>query len=389
MRVGAGWRPASADESFEIVRRRLFQDMQAADYPARDAVLRAYSDLYRSQAREFPTRCGEGDYRRRMEAAYPIHPELFDRLYEDWSTLERFQRTRGVRRLRATVMRDGWQTNDRGLLIMPYSIPVGHAGIHSEMQHYLEDQWAPVISADVDGPNSLPYGLDSGNPNLGRYGASQRVARAIFIGSAPTLHAATRGLEDSSIKLGCVQPGESPAIFGDALRKLSDDATYLYVNERRYWFSTQASVGRLAQDRAARFDQDTVWEELRSRLRRDKERGDFAAVHCAPAGSSDVPDEQEVRLVILGPEFPHGARDAAGPARKAAQDFLEHRGTAPRLARNMLVFLAPDRTRLAELETGIRLYLAWKSILGEKESLNLDNAQSIQAATKQRGPTKR
>ena len=30
--------------------------------------------------------------------ACPIHPEMFDRLYNDWSTLDKFQRTRGVLR---------------------------------------------------------------------------------------------------------------------------------------------------------------------------------------------------------------------------------------------------------------------------------------------------
>ena len=381
-RVESGWRPASADEGFEIVRRRLFQNIQAPDYPARDAVVRAYSELYRTQPREFPPRSGEGDYRRRLEAAYPIHPELFDRLYNDWSTLERFQRTRGVLRLMATVISELWNSNDRGLLIMPYSVPVGASAVQSELALYLEDQWSPVIDADIDGANSLPRTLDAGNPNLGRYAASQRVARSVFMGSAPTQRAANRGLEDSSIKLGCVQPGESPAIFGDALRKLTDGATYLYVNDRRYWFSTQPSVTRLAQDRAAQQDQDLVWEELRARLRKDKERGDFCAVHVAPGSSGDVPDEQAARLVVLGPEHPHGAKDGKSLARTAVQDILEHRGSAPRLARNMLVFLAPDSTRLAELETGIRQYLAWKSIMEERKTLNLDEFQGSQATTK-------
>jgi predicted AAA+ superfamily ATPase len=381
-RVESGWRPASADEGFEIVRRRLFQDIPAAQYPARDAVVRAFSDLYRTQQKEFPPRSGEGDYRRRLEAAYPIHPELFDRLYNDWSTLERFQRTRGVLRLMATAIRELWNSSDRSLLVMPYSIPVGVPAVQSELALYLDDHWSPVIDADIDGANALPRTLDASNPNLGRYGACQRVARTVFMGSAPTLRAANRGLEDSSIKLGCVQPGESPAIFGDALRKLTDGATYLYVNDRRYWFSTQPSVTRVALDRAAQLDQDLVWEELRARLRKDRERGEFAAVHSAPESSADVPDEQEARLVVLGPEYPHSARDTRSKARQQAEQILAQRGSAPRLARNMLVFLAPDSTRLAELEAGIRQYLAWKSILEERQTLNLDAFQSNQATTK-------
>jgi hypothetical protein len=62
----------------------------------------------------------------------------------------------------------------------------------------------------------------------GKYSACRRVARTIYLGSAPTAKAANRGLEDRRIKLGCVMPGESPAIFGDTLRRLSAAATYLY-----------------------------------------------------------------------------------------------------------------------------------------------------------------
>lgn len=99
-RVAETWRPASTEEGFEIVRRRLFQPMARESYPARDAAILAFSDLYRTQPQEFPADTREGEYERRMRAAYPIHPELFARLYEDWSQLDKFQRTRGVLRER-------------------------------------------------------------------------------------------------------------------------------------------------------------------------------------------------------------------------------------------------------------------------------------------------
>jgi predicted AAA+ superfamily ATPase len=56
--------------------------------------------------------------------AYPIHPELFDRLYNDWSTLDKFQRTRGVLRLMAAVIHSLWERQDGNLLIMPANVPV-------------------------------------------------------------------------------------------------------------------------------------------------------------------------------------------------------------------------------------------------------------------------
>src|SRR5262249_38665372 len=109
-RVEASWRPASAEEGFEIVRRRLFQPLvDQAHFVARDTVARAFFDLYRSQHQEFPPECREGDYEKRLKDAYPIHPEIFDRLYTDWSTLVKFQRTRGVLRLMAAVIHSLWE----------------------------------------------------------------------------------------------------------------------------------------------------------------------------------------------------------------------------------------------------------------------------------------
>lgn len=190
-------------------------------------------------------------------------------------------------------------------------------------------------------------------------------------------------MDDRSIKLGCVQPGESVVTFGDALRRLTDEATHLYVDGRRYWLSTQPSVTRLAQDRAAQQDRDEVMLEIVWRLRQQQgQKGDFAGVHVAPASSGDVPDEREARLIVLAPEHAHVGKATDSPARQEAQRILDHRGTAPRLYRNALSFLVPDRTRLGELEQAVRQYLAWKSIEDERERLNLDAFQSNQAKTK-------
>ncbi len=326
----------------------------------------------------------EADYERRIKMAYPIHPEMFDRLYNDWSTLDKFQRTRGVLRLMAAVIHSLWERQDSNVLIMPGNVPVDDQIVQFELTRYLEDQWVPVIEKDVDGANSLPLNLDRENPNLGRYSACRRVARTIYMGSAPMQRAAHRGIDDRQVKLGCVQPGEAVATFGDALRRLTDSATYLYVDGKRYWYSTQPTVTRLADDRGAQMSDDQVSDEIIKRLREQaRTRSDFSKVHaCVP--SSDVPDEREARLVILGPDFPHTNRDDKSPARREAAAILDSRGSSPRNFRNTLVFLAGDVNRLRELEQAVRQYLAWLSIWDDRVTLNLDQFQTRQAETKRK-----
>jgi len=103
-RIESSWRPASAEEGFEIVRRRLFEPVPAQTrFRDRDVVAGKFANLYRTEPQEFPLECREADYEKRLKAAYPIHPEIFDRLYTDWSTLVTFQRTRGVLRLMAAA----------------------------------------------------------------------------------------------------------------------------------------------------------------------------------------------------------------------------------------------------------------------------------------------
>jgi hypothetical protein len=382
-RVETSWRPASTEEGFEIVRRRLFQPISDADlFTARDTVVRAFADEYRKYSQEFPSDASKGDYERRMRAAYPIHPELFDRLYNDWSSLDKFQRTRGVLRLMSAVIHALWEREDRGLMILPASVPLEATTVQSEITRYLPPTWSPVIEKDIDGPHSLPLQLDRENPMLGRYSACRRVARTLYLGSAPTQEAANKGLDDRQVKFGCVQPGETSGTFGDALRKLADQATYLYVNDGRYWYSTQPSVNRMAEERAERFHAEDVAEEIRRRLLDEgKQRGDFSKVHACPANYNEVVDEPEAKLVILGPDSLHTAKDEDSPALTMAAEIL-NRGTAGRNCGNMLVFLAADKSRFADLDKAVRLYLAWTSIEKEKVPLDLTPFQSSQVDQK-------
>ena len=381
-RIESVWKPVTATESFEIVRRRLFSSEM--DYAARDAALSAFREMYANNSGEFPSGVAEGDYLRRMQEAYPIHPELFARLYEDWSTLDRFQRTRGVLRLMATVIHRLWQDNDQSLLIMPGSIPLWAATVRNEMLRYLPENWPAIVDADIDGEDSKPYQIDKGIPTLGQYTASRRVARAIFVGSAPSVAGqSVRGVEEVRIRLATVQPGEPLAAFNDALRRMSNQLTYLYTDGSRYWYDTRPTVNRMAQDRAQNIHADRVYQEAIDRLRAVRfRREDFAAAHIAPQSSGDVADEWRARVVVLSPEYGHKKNGGSlSQAQQVAKEILESRGNSPRLYRNMLVFIAPDATNAQAWQQSLREYLAWKSIDDEAEPLNLDAQQRKQVAT--------
>lgn len=126
---------------------------------------------------------------------------------------------------------------------------------------------------------------------------------------------------------------------------------------------------------AARLDPDKVAQELDARLRADlRKRGDFSRIHPLPRSGSDVPDDIDTRLVVLPVEHPY-AKEAGNAAEMAARAILESRGNTPRHYRDTLIFLAADRVRLQDLDEAVRRFLAWKSILEERDALNLDPHQ--------------
>jgi hypothetical protein len=379
-RKSAQWKPAEDDESFEIVRRRLFEPMSDDSARVRDGVIRAFCDLYRERSTDFPSETSEASYRRRMELSYPIHPELFDRLYKDWSSLDRFQRTRGVLRLMATVISVLWQRGDQSLLIMPGTIPMDDPRVNSELTKYLEDGWDPVIRADIDGPTATPLRLDQENSNLGRYSAARRVARAVYLASAPR-EESRRGIDVKLISLGVTQPGEAPGTFTDALRRLSGEATYLYVDGSQYWFSLRANITRMAADRAAsNFSDDNADDEIKRRIQTIRSGNPFVAIHTFPDGPGDVTDDDDgVHLVVLPLTAQHVPNADASPATLMAESILAQRNAGPRLNRNLLIFCAPSEARLAELRSATRQFLAWQSIEVDRRNERLDLTMSDDA----------
>ncbi|MBY3260302.1 ATP-binding protein [Rhizobium laguerreae] len=385
-RVESSWRPASQEESYEIVRRRLFKEVPGDKFHHRDNTLKQFAKLYRENANDFPQGCADEDYRRKLEKAYPIHPELFDQLYTTWGSLEKFQRTRGVLRLMAQAIHELWMNGDPSVMIMPGSVSVSSSRVEPELLHYLDVSWQSIIAGDVDGTASTPYKIDQSAPNLNRYSATRRVARAIFMGTAPTHQQQNTGLDDKQINLGVVQPGERPAIFGDALRRLTNQAKFMHADLGRYWYSMSASLNRIAADKAAQLEAALVLMRIDSELGKYvnglADRGHFDAVQVAPASSAEVPDEAGgVRAVVLGVAHPHNGRDAS-EALTEAKDILMQRGSTPRVYRNMLVFIAADARQLDNLKDAVRASLAWGEIVRDTKRLNLTQSDSALAEVK-------
>ncbi len=387
-RVHALWKPVATEEAFEIVRRRLFETIK--DLPARDTVCRAFADAYVSEGAKLPSETQEGRYYDRLTQAYPIHPEVFDRLYEDWTTIEGFQRTRGVLKLMAKVISRLWKADNKDFLILPGSIPLADGDVRNELLYHLSPGWDPVIEGDIDGDRAETTELEGKEPRFGQVNAARRVARTLFLGTAPSSVAAkpgTRGLDRGRVLLGCLQPGQTTAVYADVLGRLADRLHYLNssgdktADSTRFWFDTRANLRREMEDRKNRFDLKT---DVRKKIEEVVKKlfasvSPFDGVHVFTP-HADVPDDSALRLVVMAPEQTF-LKDDPRTVNLAVVDYLKMHGNQPRHRANRLLFLAADSTVLSRLRDATRVALAWGSIVEDVDEgrLNIDQIQRKQA----------
>ncbi len=387
-RVQALWRPVATEEAFEIVRRRLFEPIRDAE--TRDAVCRAFAKTYIEEGGKLPSETQESRYFDRLLQAYPIHPEVFDRLYEDWSTLEGFQRTRGVLKLMAKVIYRLWKDQNQDLLIMPGSLPLYDGDSRNELTYYLQAGWDAVLEKDVDGDRAETTELETKEPRFGAVNAARRVARTLFLGSAPSaagVQKGVRGLDRGRVLLGCLQPGQTASTYSDALNRLSDRLHYLNssgdkaLDSTRYWFDTRANLRREMEDRKSRFNEkNEVQGKLAEALRKLAGNATiFDGVHIFTP-HTDLADDGALRLVFLGPDKFYSKQETR-LAFEEVLDFIRNNGSKPRYRGNRLLFVAPDYASMSRLRDCVRTVLAWNSIVEDVKDgrLNIDRLQEQQA----------
>ena len=380
---------ASNDEAFAVVRRRLFQE--ECDIAARDAACQAFYRIYQRGAGDYPPAARETRYLERLRQCYPIHPEIFDRLYDDWSLYHQFQRTRGVLRMLAQTISWLRANGDDSPMILPGSLPFSEASISSEFVRLLGAQWSAVMG-EVDGDNSRTHAIDLQRPerfgNVG--GAARRAARTVFLGSST--QKAVRGADIQQINLGTVMPGHGASVYTEAVQTM-DGALYHFYrgNDGRYYFDSEENLNKVANDRAAALDNATLDAEILRRLSEFNNRNTDRAVIAGPASAAVVRDDDHTRLIILRPDQPKAGRAAERDyAADAARELLYSCGNAIRRTRpNTLVFLAASSDGVREMRGVARRFLAWHSIInGEHRISNLSGDRLRQCQDQQREANK-
>jgi len=340
--------------------------------------------------------------RDRMKAAYPFHPVLIDIMRERWTAVDAFQRTRGALRFLASCMHSLKKNDSAQPLLGAGDIPLRDVDVRIKMLKELgvQNDYDPVITADIDGPNARARRIDERmareTPAFASAKPATRIATAILLysfgglrregsGDAETL---PPGVTEGDLLAACVGPDIDNITATAVLSELRNTCLYLHYDGVRYCFKKDPNVTKLIEDAeqtVAREDSQARGQgPVRKKIEEILEER-MAGHHTAvvwPAKSQDIQDEDPRFLVAYLPlEF---AAEGSAEQERLARDFLSKYGDRPRRFRNGLGLAIPEKRQIEALRRAVRYLLAIERVETKKQQLRLTKDQLDQLKERRR-----
>lgn len=356
-RVEAIYTPVQGEEVYELIRRRLLED--AGDPTEAGRTADGYFELYQRLGDDVPREVREPAYREKLRKAYPFHPELIDLLFERWSTLSTFQRTRGVLRLLAEVVADLYRRQHPAPLIQPAHLNLANPAIRREFLKHIGNEYEGVIASDIVDSNARAQKIDrETGGDYARFGVATGLATAIFFGSFSG--GEKKGLGIQRLRLAVLREGMPAALVGDALGRLEEELWYLHVENGLYAFSNQPNLNRIIVEKEEQVHDEMIAAAIREQL--ERMAGSELSVTLWPRASQDVPDNKQLKLAVLSPQQGRQSRGTTA----FVEDLLGRAGTTFRTYRNTLVVLVPDAAEMVAVRERVKRYLALRAIQDDK-----------------------
>ena len=320
-----------------------------------------------------------------MCKAYPFHPELIDMFRLKWGNDSRFQRTRGVLRLLASIIKDLW--NRRGSLsgsqALIHTSDVNLANLPTltgTITSLMGSQWETVMHADIIGTSSNAYKIDNEDPqsNTCKYSLAQGIATTLLMSSIGGSQ--NKGLSIEQLKLCMLRPAAfQHSEINNALNKLEQVAYYLYatnVGSKNYWFQAKPNINILINSAKSEISATDVKAEILKRLNSQINGNSQLRILINP--SSDVPEQKSLTLVVLSPDYATQANSISKKVQNYVEQLSTKKGTSQRIFRNTIFYLTCSESQLGLLQSKLTEYLACERVQREYSGqLDADQKRDI------------
>lgn len=360
-RVTADTTPVEKEEIFEVIRRRLFEDL--GDTKIMESVTSSYMSLYQEIWTELPSHAPKADYKEMMQRAYPFHPELINVFRNRWASHPDFQRTRGVLRLLASIVADLWKrkNNLSGTNALIHSSHVNLANLDTvtgEVKKLFGNGYGSVITSDISGTSANATLIDDEKPDYGQHNLTKNLSATIFLSSFGS-QGVNKGISIKDIKLHVMAPGSfNHNSINGSLDELQNRAYYLYYtpaggSEQKFWFHTKPNLNILVNKSKAEIKDNKIESHVINLLQEQTNRVTKFKIAINP--STSIPEQYTPAMIILPPSiYANGNKKLA----KTIEELATKKGNGERIYRNTILFLYASSQGRSKLYAETREYLA-------------------------------
>ena len=353
--------PTEEGETVQILRRRLFERRDEAQV---NVVVDAYRRAWKanrgkmSDVVDLPKTADE------FRAGYPLHPDTLNTLISKTSTLENFQRVRGMLRILGYVVHDLWKCRNRlkPTAIHLHHFDIGNESIRLEITSKLkQDMFASAIDTDIacDDINktSMAQRLDRSHyPDMPPF--TTYITRVVFMNTL-AFNQQLKGVDARHLRYSMLWPGMELGYVDEALARFREESLYLDDNpEKPTQFQAVPNLSQAIQRAEQGFDDQDLENEIDQRMGNTFQKGEFDLL-LFRNGHEDVPDETgKPKLVI--PKYDVVAASNPESPPRVVDDIFRHKGIGKgiRIYRNNLVFLVAFKDGVDAMYAAARRHLA-------------------------------
>lgn len=349
-------------QAARVIARRLFEKIDTtAAAKASANYHRLYERVHDARPDLLPATAVSADYAKRIEECYPFHPRLIDTAKERLGPLPEFQRSRGVLRLFARIIRAIWDGKRNVEVITAGEVNWGSAEIRGDLlQRLRREPFEAAVEADIEGH---ALNLDDRKPD----GIHYRVASALLLESLPRNEHS--GLDPAELTLATLRTEEAGQESSEALDRLVGACwhTYPMAGNRGWQFRFEPNVIKQIEQRAAQVDPD----EARDRVFAEAQSyfaGPLFSLASWPDTPRDVLERKDLQLALCA------TTELAGEV-CASADKSDPSAPVPRRFRNSIVAIAPHPDAFNNALEKVRRIIAAEQI--EKDARHGDAAALV------------
>ncbi len=352
--------PVQANEIPFIIRKQLFTKITSKEEISQ--VIAQYQRTYEETKLYLPLKQSLVDYQKQMINSYPFHPTLINLLFERWSNIPTFQGIRGSLRILSLIISDLWKKKDPHPLILPGYVDLENPTIQRELLKHLDVNWEKIIRTEITEENARAKIVDQ---TLGRqlqaFQLTKKIATSIFLNSLKD-RSNHRGITTAEILLMNLLPEHKVILLNNILDKFRKESWFLHYDKQRYFYTTMPNLNYLIKLREENIDKSTVEEHIYSNIKKMIEKR--PKTHIWPKTPMEIPDKEEIQVIILPLSKPHSSNETT----KFAREIYNKAGKNNiRVKKNMLILVAADAQQIPTLLQLVKRYLAIKEQVNEKD----------------------